>query len=53
MSAAEGKRSSASISERIQSLQGELSHSERRREELEVELRSTQEVMEIVDLELN
>ncbi|CAF94804.1 unnamed protein product, partial [Tetraodon nigroviridis] len=45
-SAAEGKRSSASISERIQSLQGELSQSERRREELEVELRNTQELLQ-------
>lgn len=43
---AEGKRSSSSISERIQSLQGELSQSERRREELEAELRNTQEVKE-------
>lgn len=43
-SAAEGKRSSTSISERIQSLQVELSQSERRREELEAELRNTQEV---------
>lgn len=54
-SAAEGKRSSASISERIQSLQGELSQSERRREELEAELKNTQEVKEILSthLELN
>lgn len=47
---ADGKRSSASISEHIQSLQGELSQSERRREELEAELRNTQEVKEILSL---
>lgn len=52
-SAAEGKRSSASISERIQSLQGELSQSERRREELEAELKNTQEVKEILSLTLS
>lgn len=43
-SAAEAKKSSASISERIQGLQAELSQSERRREELETELKNTQEV---------
>lgn len=47
-SAAEGKRSSASVSERIQSLQVELGQSERRREELEVELKNTQEVQEML-----
>lgn len=47
-SAVEGKRSSASVSERIQSLQVELGQSERRREELEVELKNTQEVQEML-----
>lgn len=40
----EAKRSMAALTERVQSLQGELSQSELRREELEAELNNTLEV---------
>lgn len=44
MSAAEARRNMAALSERVQSLQSELNHSELRREELQTELTNTQEV---------
>lgn len=43
-SLAEVKRNMATLTERVQSLQGELNQSELRREELEAELNNTQEV---------
>lgn len=44
VSAAEARRNMAALSERVQSLQSELNHSELRREELQTELSNTQEV---------
>lgn len=41
---AEARRNLAALTERVQSLQSELSQSELRREELEVELNNAQEV---------
>lgn len=43
-SSSETRRSMVTLTERLQSLQTELSQSELRREELEVELSNTQEV---------
>lgn len=43
-SVGEGRRNMAALTERVQSLQSELNQSELRREELEAELNSTQEV---------
>ncbi len=47
-SVVEGKRSTAALTERVQSLQSELNESELRREELETELNNTQEVRETI-----
>lgn len=43
-SAADARRTAAALAERVESLQGDLNHSELRREELETELTNTQEV---------
>lgn len=43
-SAAEARRMATALSERVESLQSDLNHSELRREELETELTNTQEV---------
>lgn len=43
-SAADARRTAAALSERAESLQSDLNHSELRREELETELTNTQEV---------
>lgn len=43
-SVTEAKRSMFALTERVQSLQGELTQSELLREELEAELKNTQEV---------
>lgn len=48
VSLVEGKRSTATLTERVQSLQSELNQSELRREELEAELNNTQEVRETI-----
>lgn len=42
--AADARRTAAALSERVESLQSDLNHSELRREELETELTNTQEV---------
>ena len=47
VSLAEGRRSLAALGERMESLQSELSQSELRREHMEMELASTQEVTQI------
>lgn len=44
----EGKRNTATLTERVQSLESELNQSELRRGELEAELNNTQEVREII-----
>lgn len=46
----EGKRNMATLTERVQRLQGELSESELGREQLEAELNNTQEVRVIDNL---
>lgn len=43
-SLAEAKRNTATLTERVQSLQSELTQSELRRDQLEAELNNTQEV---------
>lgn len=45
-SASDGKRNIAALTERVQTLQSELSQSQLRRSELETELHNTQEVSE-------
>lgn len=45
-SSSDGKRNIAALTERVQTLQSELSQSQLRRSELETELHNTQEVSE-------
>lgn len=53
VSAAEARRNMAAVSERVQSLQSELNHSELRREELQTELTNTQEVRRFMCVRLS